>query len=113
MNIFLDDERFPRDVTWIKLPECDWSIVRTQAEFEELVLADGIPDHISFDNDLGIGCGEGIFCAQWLVDQVLDGNVKWNPNFKFTVHSKNNVAAERIICLLTNFISFMETSYGN
>lgn len=106
--LFLDDERFPEDVTWLHLPDYDWDIVRNQAQFEHHVKAFGIPDHISFDNDLGDGMGEGVFCAQWMVDQVLDGNLEWNPHFQFTVHSKNNVAAERISGLLNNFISFME-----
>lgn len=108
--LFLDDERFPFDVTWVKLPDIpveDWLVVRSQWLFETVVKEHGIPNHISFDNDLGDGMGEGIFCAQWMVDQVLDGNLEWNPNFSFTVHSKNGVAAERIIGLLNNFISFM------
>lgn len=105
--LFLDDERVPSDVTWITMPDYDWDIVRNQAQFEHHVTSFGIPDHISFDNDLGDGMGEGIFCAQWLVDQVLDGNLEWNPEFKFTVHSKNNIAANRIIGLLDPFIQHM------
>ena len=107
MYIFLDDERFTYDVTWIELPKGSWVTLRTQDEFEEYIKISGIPDHISFDNDLGTGFGEGIFCAQWMVDQVLDGKIKWNPNFTYTVHSKNNVAAERIKGLLDPFIQFM------
>ncbi len=102
--VFLDDERNPEDVTWLLLPDYDWDIVRTQEQFEHHVKAFGIPDHISFDNDLGTGMGEGIFCAQWMVNAVLDGELEWNPNFQFTVHSKNNIAEERIFGLLTPFI---------
>lgn len=105
--LFLDDERDPSDVTWIDLPGYDWDIVRNQAQFEHHLSAFGIPDHISFDNDLGTGMGEGIFCAQWMVDQVLDGFLKWNPDFVYTVHSKNNIAASRISGLLNPFIQFM------
>lgn len=105
--LFLDDERNPEDVTWIALPNYDWDIVRTQAQFEHHVTVFGIPDHISFDNDLGPSKEEGIHCAQWMVDQVLDGYLKWNPNFTFTVHSKNNIATERIFGLLDPFISYM------
>lgn len=112
--LFLDDERVPHDVTWNgnhRLYQYDylWDIVRTQPQFEAYILANGIPNVISFDNDLGTGMGEGIFCAQWLVDQVLDMNVKWNPNAMFLVHSKNNQAGPRITSLLNNFISFMDT----
>lgn len=111
--LFLDDEREPEDVTWINLPVYDWDIVRTQAQFEHHLTVFGIPDHISFDNDLGedaetkVGMGEGILCAHWLVEKVLDDELKWNPNFTYTVHSKNPIAAERIIGLLDPFISYM------
>lgn len=106
--LFLDDERWPKDVTWIQIPDVQWDIVRTQADFEYYINELGIPDHISFDNDLGDGMGEGIFCAQWMVDQVLDGRLDWNPEFRYTVHSKNPVAADRIRGLLDNFIKFQE-----
>lgn len=105
-NLFLDDERNPADVTWIDIGTGPWDIVRTQEQFEDYLLANGMPDRISFDNDLGDGMGEGIFCVHWLVDAVLDGQVTWNPNFTFTVHSKNPVAAKSITALLNNFIKF-------
>lgn len=110
--LFLDDERVPHNVTWNgnhRLYQYDylWDIVRTQTEFEAYILANGIPSVVSFDNDLGVGMGEGIFCVSWLVDQVLDEKVKWNPETKFLVHSKNPVAAERIRGLLDQFIKFM------
>jgi hypothetical protein len=110
INIFLDDERFPEDVTWIELPSVEWTIVRTQEEFQQLIIATGLQNvnHISYDNDLGEGMREGIFCAQWLVDEILDGRLDWNPAFRYTVHSKNNIAAERIRGLLDPFIKFME-----
>lgn len=111
--IFLDDERFPWDVTWVELPPVphgDFVLIRNQKVFEDVVSQLGIPDYISFDNDLGDGMGEGIFCAQWMVDQVLDGKLAWNPNFQFTVHSKNNQAGPRITGLLNNFIKHMEAS---
>lgn len=111
--LFLDDERVPHDVTWNgnhRLYQYDylWDIVRSQPQFEAYILEHGIPSVVSFDNDLGTGMGEGIFCAQWLVDQVLDGNVKWNPDATFLVHSKNGVAAKRIEGLLTPFVQYMK-----
>jgi hypothetical protein len=69
-KLFLDDERMPGDVTWIELHNGPYDVVRTQAEFEAYVTEYGIPDIISFDNDLGIGCGEGRHCAKWLVEQT-------------------------------------------
>ncbi len=105
-NLFLDDERFPHNVTWIAIHEGPWVIVRSQAEFEAHVLEHGMPDVISFDNDLGDGMGEGRFCARWLVDQLLDGRIAFNPRFTFTVHSKNNVAAEWITQYLNQYLEW-------
>lgn len=105
--LFLDDERVPGDVTWITLHRGSYQIARNYRDFTNYVKHYGIPDVISFDNDLGDGEKEGIECAHWLVDQVLDGHLNWNPNFQFTVHSKNGVAAKRIEGLLTPFIAHM------
>ena len=118
--LFLDDERNPSDVTWLTSPEgiptyqdsTAWTIVRNQTEFQDYIEANGVPSHISFDNDLGTGQGEGIFCAQWLVDQILDGNLLWRPGFSYAVHSKNNIAAARIRGLLDPFILFMNARTG-
>jgi hypothetical protein len=106
-NLFLDDERRPEDVTWIDIGLGPWTIVRTQEEFEDYILTNGIPDKISFDNDLGDGNGEGRYCVQWLIDNILDGHVTFRP-FVYIVHSKNNVAAEAISMKLEPFFNFMK-----
>lgn len=95
----------PGDVTWIELHEGPYDVVRTQEEFEQYCTTHGIPDIISFDNDLGIGCGEGRKCARWLVEQVLDGKMVFPEGFRFTVHSKNPVAAKWIEQYLTQALS--------
>lgn len=112
-NLFLDDERYPENVTWITLHEGPWVIVRSQPEFEAYVLEHGMPDVISFDNDLGppeTGVGEGYWCAKWLVEQLLDERIAFNPRFTFTVHSKNNVAAESITRYLNQYLDFRKTA---
>lgn len=105
-NLFLDDERDPSHVTWMNIHPGPWVIIRTQADFERHVLENGMPDTISWDNDLGDGMGEGRFCARWLVDRILDGSVAYNPHFTFTVHSQNPVASEWITQYLNQFIGF-------
>lgn len=51
-GIFLDDERYPKDVTWIKYPEnVEWVIARTQDYFMSL-LEDEEFDIITFDHDI-------------------------------------------------------------
>ena len=113
-HLFLDDERQPSDVTWMVLPQVRWTIVRTQQAFQDHILTHGIPGWISFDNDLGedehgVNMGEGVWCVTWLIDQVLDGRVDWNPHFQYVVHSKNNVAADLIRGKLDPFIRHMNS----
>ena len=51
--LFLDDERFPQDVTWVKLPQHNWTIVRNYNDFVRTIESKGIPKEIAFDHDLG------------------------------------------------------------
>lgn len=102
--LFLDDERDPKDVTWISIGKYPWEIVRTYSDFCVYLAAQGIPDRISFDNDLGES-KEGIDCAHFLVTAIMDGE-HLPRDFSYTVHSKNNVAAERIRGLLDPFLEF-------
>ena len=74
--------------------------VKTQSEFETYITECGLPDFISFDNDLGIGCGEGYGCAKFLVNYCLDNELQL-PNYY--VHSMNTVARENIHALFDNF----------
>lgn len=108
--LFLDDERFPSEVKWVSLPtEVDWVIVRTQTDFENTLLTQGCPIYASFDNDLGVGCGEGRKCARWMVEQVLDGKLTIPEGFSYTVHSKNVVAAAWITQYLDQFLAIHKT----
>lgn len=91
---FLDIE--PKDVE--SSVEVIW--VKTQSEFESYITENGLPDFISFDNDLGIGCGEGYDCAKFLVNYCLDNELELPGWF---VHSANPVAKENIETLLYNF----------
>lgn len=95
----------PGDVTWVELHNGPYDIVRTQDEFEAYLVQHGIPEIISFDNDLGIGCGEGRKCVRWMVERVLDGDLEFPENFQFTVHSKNPVAEKWIRQYLEQFLA--------
>ena len=87
---YLEIEDEPCEVQWVK----------TQIEFEKYIKENGLPDLISFDNDLGIGNGEGYDCAKWLVEYCMDNNVQLS---KWFIHSANPVAKENIKNLLINF----------
>ena len=92
---YLEIEDEPCEVIWVK----------TQSEFDDYIKENGLPDLISFDNDLGIGNGEGYECAKWVVEYCMD-NHKQLPEWH--VHSANQVAKENIENLLRNF----ENNYG-
>ena len=53
-GLFLDDERYPQDVTWIKYPDnIEWTIVRSFQDFS-LEMTHGDNDYYvySFDHDI-------------------------------------------------------------
>ena len=114
--LFLDDERMPKDVTWVRIGNvghwgADWQIVRSLQEAKDWVLKNGFPDVISFDHDLGLDHYSGNYSdkttgfdfAKWLVEYDMDTNTM-PSNFAFTVHSMNPVGVQNIRSLLDNYI---------
>lgn len=120
-NLFLDDERHPKDVTWIELPLVDWVIVRSYDEFVRTILKDGLPKVITFDHDLADEhykfyfqskdsgtpypydkCKEktGYDCAKWLAEYCYS-NEKPIPHFY--CHTKNFIGAVNISTVLFNY----------
>lgn len=100
--LFLDDERNPSDIFWngILYNQLNWDIVRNYKEFKDYVIENGIPDILSFDNDLAEE-KEGYDCAKWLCETYCVDN---KTNIKeFLVHSKNNVMNAKITIYLTWF----------
>jgi hypothetical protein len=103
-KLFLDDIR-TIEMVYDKSMESEFDIVRSYDQFVEYILKNGLPDFISFDNDLGLNergelALDGYAAAKWLVyESGLD-----LKNLNFKVHSANPVAAEQIKGLLTNYI---------
>lgn len=93
--LFIFDENEPCGIFWAK----------TQTEFENYIKEHGLPDVISFDNDLGIGNGEGYDCAKWLVEYCMNNNVQLP---EWYIHSTNPVAKENIENLLINFKNYYD-----
>ena len=116
--LFLDDERMPKDVNWIRIDKsADWQIVRSYDQAVAWVLENGFPDVISFDHDLGhahyghdYSDGKtGYDFAKWLVEH--DRNTNTMPDtFEFTVHSMNPIGAENIRRYIFNYIVFRKMS---
>jgi len=120
-NLFLDDVRDPKNVTWVKLPECNWIVVRNYESFKETILHHGIPKFIAYDHDLAdshYGDGlknrvidynkyrekTGYDAARYLVNECMTKGVK-HP--QYVVHSMNPVGKANII----NYVESYNKSY--
>jgi hypothetical protein len=104
-NLFIDDERYPHDITWmIGHNEIEWVIVRSYEEAMSYVLANGFPKLISFDHDLGNG-PSGYDIAKSLID--LDLNEGSVNKFDYVVHSQNPVGRKNIEGLLESYKAFV------
>lgn len=108
--MFLDDLRTVKMV-YKDREESDFVIVRNVADFKMTILEKGLPDFISFDNDLGLDehgelAEDGYAAARWLVyESGLDLG-----NLNYYVHSANPVAAKQIEGLLKNYIQFLNSA---
>lgn len=98
-GLFLDDERFP------PLGK-DWIIVRSYQEAIDYITANGVPEFMSLDHDLGTP-ETGYDFVHWLIEKQLDGDIMFPSNFQFEVHSMNSVGAENIRRLLQNFLNHL------
>lgn len=96
-KIFLDDIRMPTDI-YPKTNNTDWLIIRNLTNFKKIIEEDGIPNYISFDNDLGDTFEEGKDAAKWIVYE------KWLDisDMDFKVHSANSSGVREYIESLLN-----------
>jgi len=118
--LFLDDERQPEDVTWLRLPPATWQIVRTYDDFVAYVTKHGAPVFVSFDHDLAhehyrasmynpdrhysAYYTNGTFkektgrdAALWLVEYCLDRDIELPA---YAVHSMNPIGRENIVSIM-------------
>lgn len=109
-KLFLDDVR-SIDMVYNSTMESQFDIVRTYDAFIDYIEKNGLPDFISFDNDLGLDKNgnvtpDGLAAAKWL---VYKSGLNLS-NLKFKVHSANPVAAEQIKGLLNNYLDFLKST---
>ena len=127
-NLFLDDERYPRKVTWVDLPLVEWVIVRNYNQFVNKIKTDGLPDRISFDHDLsyehypcsepdgGIGNPKnipyqsykektGMDCAIFLVEYCREKKLNIPTYY---VHSMNPIGKSNIISYIKSYQRSLE-----
>ena len=108
-KLFLDDIR-TIEMVYDKSEESNFDIVRNYDEFVQYIRSNGLPNFISFDNDLGLDeqgdvAPDGYAAAKWLVyESELD-----LINLEFNIHSANPVAAEQIRGLLNNYIKHLKS----
>ena len=124
-NLFLDDERIPSHVTWIKLPDVEWKIVRNYTDFISTVEELGIPRIITFDHDLADVHYDSLFndpvdhvikydsfsektgyhCAKWLVEYC--DKIKEKLPEEIYIHTRNPIGAEKINSILVQGKKFL------
>lgn len=104
-NLFLDDYRYPNDVTWANLPiDQHYSVVRNYKEFVDLITLRGVPKFVCYDHDLA-DCDNiiemtGFDCAKWLVAYCFDRNIKHPP---YVVHSLNPEGKKNIEAYINSY----------
>ena len=95
-KLFLDDIRSP-EMVFDKTVAKDFVLVRSYTEFVQYIKQNGLPDFISFDNDLGLDengkvAPDGYTSAKWLVYQSgLDLR-----ELQFKAHSANPMVAGQV-----------------
>lgn len=108
-KLFLDDIRTV-DMIYDQAMVPEFDVVRTYEDFVNYIQKNGLPDFISFDNDLGLDdkgevAPDGYAAAKWL---VYESGIDLR-SLKFKVHSANPVASEQIDGLLKNYIHFLRS----
>ena len=106
--IFLDDERYIEDVTWVDYPNYkNIYIVRNYDDFMLIVstVTDIQEYEFSFDHDIQdfVDNAErtGYTCAKSLCDYLLDTNKLYD--FVYYAHSQNPIGKQNIISYIENF----------
>lgn len=114
-KLFLDDERYPGQVTWIKFAVGPYVIVRSYDEFVKYITENGVPSVVSFDHDLAdqhykaMASGSndygpektGYDAAKWLVALCQDNDLEFP---EYYVHSMNPIGARNIQSYIENAV---------
>lgn len=104
--VFIDDERIPEQVTWVRLPRASWHIVRTMAEWKEILQSGSRIEAVSFDYDMGPEEPVGIKFLDALILQILDGM----PRPNIYIHSMNPVGRDAMVRTIESFDRFLAES---
>lgn len=115
-NLFIDDERELKDVTWApwqvreKYRNEDWVIVRSYGDAMIEILNRGFPKFVSFDHDLADKYTGYDLAKQLVENDIISGTKEsrqgytFSPDFDFYVHSQNPIGKANIEGLLNNYM---------
>lgn len=123
--LFLDDERDPKKVTWVNLPQVEWVIARNYDQFVNIIQTNGLPVIISFDHDLAdehykeyaaahdpksptqgrinynlFKEKTGYECARFLVNYCLENDLNFPIYF---IHTMNPIGGTNIFSLIESY----------
>lgn len=101
--LFLDDERYPLDVTWIKLPLYNWEIVRNYEQFVDIIEKRGLPKAVTLDHDIGTNSKTGYDAAKWLTEYCKNNKLSL-PDYY--LHSMNPIGRANINSLFESYKKF-------
>lgn len=101
-TLYIDDIRNP------KTQDSNTFIARSSEEAKSIVLANGLPEVIDFDHDLG-GDDTAIVFIHWLVDKFIEDDTMVLPaGFAFWVHSSNPPGSTNISGWMNNLITLSD-----
>lgn len=102
-KLFIDDDDRRLMQIYPSASINEYVVAKTFAEACAIVLENGSPYFVSFDNDLGETM-EGYDFAKFLVEMDLDNKIHIPSAFDFHVHSANCVAWNNIKCYLDGYL---------
>jgi hypothetical protein len=105
-KLYIDDIRIPKN------DASSWVVVRSSNDAKNWVLKNGIPNEISFDHDLG-ETDTSMEFIHWMIEKILDGELKIPEHFQYNVHSANPVGKDNIHSLMNSFLSFIHREIRN
>jgi hypothetical protein len=92
-KLFIDD---------IKSAPEGFALARNSEEAVNFIKANGVPDFLSLDYDLGFGPNRidfndnGMIIVDFIIDGVHDGSLELPPGFDYDVYSSNVLAARLV-----------------
>ena len=97
-KLFIDDDAGKPDMEdWRNPPDDSWSVAHSSKEAIELTVANGFPELMDLDHDLGEG-DDVLIYLKWLADNYYDSTPMWS------VHSRNTEGEKNINAFLLSWI---------